>query len=1051
MNTESPLKSLIEAKKLSDAGNYSKKHQALRKLMLDRPEEFTVDSPDGPHPGITHTPTGFRIHVAREMIPPKVWNKKQEHEKQAFSFGVPTQPPQESESLSQAVAAPAPTTTPAQTAEVPLQILPPKPQTSQVPLTGPAALKHALSKVNLDDLQEVYKEAIKTGRPTLRGPAVKGLNAIEGLKRNSIKPVDLLITKVPVVPPVFRPFTQAGSMFQPGDANELYAEVFNHRDVADQAVRRLGIRGAGEEVVNLYGAVKAVYGYGDPISIRGKSRQLSGMLQQILGVSPKYSWLQRKMVGKPVDQVSRATITVDPELGMDEIGLPESLAWTQYENHIQRRMVRSGMSLIDAKKNVLEKTPIAWRFFNEELKERPVVYTRAPAWHKYNNVAGWVKLIDGDQIAINPLVTTGMNADFDGDECLNQIFAFIPSESLASWTVIYPNLTGHEVKFKQGAAIPAVRDGKLFLFDLEDFPHGSLIRSKEGEKGQIDFHNVPYPIKVIAYDESTGGLAWADVAFWSKHYDREIEIVDTHNGYQLITDDDPRAVYGTASGELSFRRFTPTEAEAAKVLLPRSRTIPLVEETVTVYRPGENSPSKYKLRETITLDGRVGWALGAVCGDGWVTKDNGDSKRLEFSDSEGFNISNLSLCLEHIFDNATVPEAGVVDHDRSASGRYGHSKTYRFCSAEAARFFRSLIGGERDENTSGSANKHLPPFYLSAPAEFRSGLLSGLMDTDGSVSVSNAKRKPQLMASFSSTSIRLCIETKLLAASLGIFSRITPSRTPLGKECWMVSFSNKDFQKWGAPEMCHQGKLEALRSAQPIEGSPASSKYDIIPISRELAKDIRKAIGCPRVSELQEKGLDECPVEAQRETQALYMTFFQASNPKHSKFGAISRQSAVSAVARLGRSFIESLPNGAVWLKIVDNEAVTWERVVGVQRTKIRETGYDLTVPGYETFMAADGIILSNTVQVHTPVTMAAVKEAKEKLLPQRMLMSNKDPSSVVPALKHEQVLSLYTAQSRPARNKIRFNSRQEAIQAIRRNEVSLQDEIEYPGSENFA
>lgn len=414
MKEESPLARMLEAKKLSDKGDYGKKHATLRRLMVSRPEEFRVDSREGPHPGITHIPTGFKIHVERSVIPPKVWeNTQAETSKKAFVFG--GGPPQDTAPAPPVPQEPSAVAVPTPVLPPQTQLAQPKPQAAQAPLTGPMALKHALAKVDLNTMEGIYREAIKTGRPTLRGPAVKGLNAIEGLRRNNVKPADLLISRVPVIPPAFRPFTQVGSMFQPGDANELYAEVFNHRDVADQAVKRLGIRGAGEEVVNLYGAIKAVYGYGDPISTRGKSRQLSGMLQQILGVSPKYSWMQRKMVSKPMDQVARATITVDPELGIDEIGIPEALAWTQFENHIQRRMVRSGMSLIEAKQNVMEKTPLAKRYFNEEIRERPVVYTRAPAWHKYNNLAGWVKLIDGDQIAINPLTTTGMNADFDGD------------------------------------------------------------------------------------------------------------------------------------------------------------------------------------------------------------------------------------------------------------------------------------------------------------------------------------------------------------------------------------------------------------------------------------------------------------------------------------------------------------------------------------------------------------------------------------------------------------------------------------------------------------
>lgn len=63
------LDELLEAKRRSDIGDYKGKREILRRLMRNRPQEWIVDSPHPRHPGITHTPTRFRLHTLRQDIP----------------------------------------------------------------------------------------------------------------------------------------------------------------------------------------------------------------------------------------------------------------------------------------------------------------------------------------------------------------------------------------------------------------------------------------------------------------------------------------------------------------------------------------------------------------------------------------------------------------------------------------------------------------------------------------------------------------------------------------------------------------------------------------------------------------------------------------------------------------------------------------------------------------------------------------------------------------------------------------------------------------------
>ena len=93
--------------------------------------------------------------------------------------------------------------------------------------------------------------------------------------------------------------------------------------------------------------------------------------------------------------------------------------------------------------------------------------------------------------------------------------------------------------------------------------------------------------------------------------------------------------------------------------------------------------------------------------------------------------------------------------------------------------------------------------------------------------------------------------------------------------------------------------------------------------------------------------------------------------------------------------------------------------------------------------MSVDGVILSNTLNVHVPATHAAVKDATEKLLPSKMLHSVRDFTSIVPQPKHEQIWGLVTAGTRPAQNKHVFRSLEEAAKAVETGKIRMSDEVE--------
>jgi DNA-directed RNA polymerase subunit beta' len=256
---------------------------------------------------------------------------------------------------------------------------------------------------------------VKTGNKSNRDEAVRALNYLTGLKTMELKPEDLMISRLPVLPPRMRPVMRMGKMDIINDANYLYHDLLEAKKNYGESKETFG--DAGEDYLVMYNAAKAVTGLGDPVNPKHHEQGIKGILSHAIGVgaSPKHGRFQRKVIGQSVDNVGRGTITPDPELDIDQISIPESMAWTQFKPFVIRRLVRNGFSARDAVTAVKERKPAALRELQAEMKERPVYWNRAPSLHRYNYVGAWARISKGNNIGLPQAVEPGAGADHDGD------------------------------------------------------------------------------------------------------------------------------------------------------------------------------------------------------------------------------------------------------------------------------------------------------------------------------------------------------------------------------------------------------------------------------------------------------------------------------------------------------------------------------------------------------------------------------------------------------------------------------------------------------------
>lgn len=282
--------------------------------------------------------------------------------------------------------------------------------------TGGVGVRDALSKIKIDDDIRKYEDIIKSGAKSRRDNAIKCLSYLKMMKENNIRPEKWVMTKWPVLPPTMRPIVSFQQMQLVSDPNYLYRDLWHANQDIEELRGVVSDKRMGKERLRLYNAVKAVSGLGDPIQAKTVEKHAKGLLQHVMGSSPKAGLWQRRVLGSPVDVVGRAAVIPNPDLDMDHVGIPEDRAWTIYRPFIVRNLVRRGMPAVEAAKAVANQTELARNAMLDELDKRPVLFNRAPTLHRYGFMAFKPVLVKGHALQVSPVVVAPFTLDFDGDQ-----------------------------------------------------------------------------------------------------------------------------------------------------------------------------------------------------------------------------------------------------------------------------------------------------------------------------------------------------------------------------------------------------------------------------------------------------------------------------------------------------------------------------------------------------------------------------------------------------------------------------------------------------------
>ena len=283
-------------------------------------------------------------------------------------------------------------------------------------------IEQRLSKVNVKkDIKEVEANIGKLKGSDLN-KAYKRLRYLKALDKLGLSPQEAYLNKaLPVIPPVLRPIKIGFDGKQiVDDFNYLYLNIGQMNEQLRTMDKATPEKEKQKQYADMYDAVRALKMNGMDQGSGSKARHYTGLMEKMTGKGkqPKNSYFQDKVVGKRQDLSARSVIIPEPDLKLDQVGIPKTVAMELYKPFVVKEMVRnlSAEHPLEALMKIKQNDPVAVKALEKVFDERPVIMKRDPALHKFSMQAFHPKLTDGKAIKIHPLVCGGFNADFDGDQ-----------------------------------------------------------------------------------------------------------------------------------------------------------------------------------------------------------------------------------------------------------------------------------------------------------------------------------------------------------------------------------------------------------------------------------------------------------------------------------------------------------------------------------------------------------------------------------------------------------------------------------------------------------
>ncbi|OQO11911.1 hypothetical protein B0A48_03638 [Cryoendolithus antarcticus] len=266
-----------------------------------------------------------------------------------------------------------------------------------------------------------------------------------GLNADYARPEWMVLTVMPVPPPAVRPSISVDGTSQGMRSEDDLTYKLSDIIRANSNVKRCEQEGSPQHVVDEFISLLqyhvATYMDNDIAGLPTAQQKSGRPVKAIRArLKSKEGRLRGNLMGKRVDFSARTVITGDPNLSLDEVGVPRSIARTltfpervnAYNLNKMYELVRNGPDVhpgaryvirasgdrIDLKHGKKEQVRLEIGAIVERhiVDGDYIIFNRQPSLHKESMMGHRVRVMPYSTFRLNLSVTSPYNADFDGDE-----------------------------------------------------------------------------------------------------------------------------------------------------------------------------------------------------------------------------------------------------------------------------------------------------------------------------------------------------------------------------------------------------------------------------------------------------------------------------------------------------------------------------------------------------------------------------------------------------------------------------------------------------------
>jgi len=258
------------------------------------------------------------------------------------------------------------------------------------------------------------------------------------------RPEWMICTVLPCPPPAVRPSVRSDTgQRSEDDLTHKLSDIVKNNNALKQKIDK----GVNKEQIDIAAQVLQYHVatfIDNSIPGINPAQQRTGRLLKSLSerLKSKEGRIRGNLMGKRVDFSARSVITPDPNISIDELGVPVKIAMNltfpeivnKYNMDKLMHLVRNGPDVYPGAKFVkkpkqgnqtkwLKKMDRSTVVLEEgDVVERHlmdgdyVLFNRQPSLHKMSMMGHRIKVMPFNTFRLNPLVCVSFNADFDGDE-----------------------------------------------------------------------------------------------------------------------------------------------------------------------------------------------------------------------------------------------------------------------------------------------------------------------------------------------------------------------------------------------------------------------------------------------------------------------------------------------------------------------------------------------------------------------------------------------------------------------------------------------------------